>query len=66
MLSELKYDLCYAFNELTSNKGVREIARESGLSISTISRIKNYEIDELKAEKIMRSVMQYRPIELNI
>lgn len=66
MLDDIKHELCFVFNELTQEIGTREISRDAGISLSTVSRIKNYDIDNLKAENIIRSILVYRPIHLDI
>lgn len=65
MLDDIKYELCFIFNEITKCKGVREIEREVGISASTVSRIRNYHVDTLKVEILLNSISFYRKVEFN-
>lgn len=62
MLTDLKFDLCYAFNQSTENLGTRQISRDTGLSLAVVSRIKNYKVDELTVDKLIESVLHYKSI----
>lgn len=66
MLSELKFDLCFAFNTFTETIGAREISRSTGVSLTVVSRIKNYKVDELTVESLIKAISHFRSVILHV